>query len=484
MLGRSSRRGSNAGPRRNDDDDDDDSSSQQPPRAHDVRDAPTLIALSTLPAAVAPASMSSPRASRAWDMPPASTSRQHQQPAHASRPRRSSSSLRGRPRNESSASSLLPYDPDAYTDDLIPQDVIFDGPSASSVPTSVSQFAHRGSRTSFAEDGAIERPRFFAHDFDSDAEDVLTEIDPEEEERHSISLASSRISEVSSAAISSSPDIEHRDSFGPLLVSASGARVRRKSSDVRSEGSLGREGGRTQKIYIADEDLVVVVSGFRTRRQRLWIYNLLCVVSLGIVYLVMRWMPRWRLKLLADPLPLSEAHWVVVEVQKPLVPAVTDDIQNQYSDLSIHRIKSTVYGLPLSSLFAPSTPEEADDDPVLEEIRYLDYRYIRFVFHPLRAKFQLMSNWRDPSWRSLKDITNGLEGETRDARAGLFGDNVIDIDEKPIIQLLMDEVETLVEPNTKTIPCRSCTRSTFSKSSPLSSGPWTSIITTRLASSS
>lgn len=51
-----------------------------------------------------------------------------------------------------------------------------------------------------------------------------------------------------------------------------------------------------------------------------------------------------------------------------------------------------------------------------------------------------MSNWRDPSWRNLKDVMNGLEGETRDARAGLFGDNVIDIDEKPIIQLLIDEV--------------------------------------------
>lgn len=100
-----------------------------------------------------------------------------------------------------------------------------------------------------------------------------------------------------------------------------------------------------------------------------------------------------------------------------------------------------MYGLPLSSCFAPSTPEEAEDDPVLEEIRYLDYRYIRFVFHPLREKFQLMSNWRDPSWRNLKDVMNGLEGETRDARAGLFGDNVIDIEEKPIIQLLIDEVQ-------------------------------------------
>jgi len=94
----------------------------------------------------------------------------------------------------------------------------------------------------------------------------------------------------------------------------------------------------------------------------------------------------------------------------------------------------------LSSCFAPSSFEEAEDDPVLEKIRYLDYRYIRFVFHPLRGRFQLMSNWRDPSWRKVKDILDGLEGDIHDARAGLFGENVIDIEEKPIVQLLIDEV--------------------------------------------
>ena len=53
-----------------------------------------------------------------------------------------------------------------------------------------------------------------------------------------------------------------------------------------------------------------------------------------------------------------------------------------------------------------------------------------------------MSNWRDPSWRNVKIVMDGLESETRDARGGLFGDNVIDIEEKPIIQLLVDEVST------------------------------------------
>jgi len=194
----------------------------------------------------------------------------------------------------------MPYDPDTYTDDLIPQDVIFDGPSASSVPTSISNFAHR--RSSVALDEA-QHQRFFAEEFDSDAEDVLTEIDPEEEDRHS--FMSSR-SEASSIAAASVPDVERGDQW-PLLL-------RRKSSDQRSEPDGQGAGKATQRIYLVDEDMVVVMSGFRTRRCRMWFYGVLCVLSLGMVYLIMRWLPRWRLKVLAEPVPLSEAQWVVVEV--------------------------------------------------------------------------------------------------------------------------------------------------------------------------
>jgi cation-transporting P-type ATPase 13A2 len=248
--------------------------------------------------------MSSPRTSRAWDITnTAGPSNYKVYPS--SRSRRSSSSIRHRSRNESSASLLL-YDPDTYTDDLIPQDVIFDGPSASSVPTSVSNFAHRGSRASLADDDRAVALRFFAAEFDSDAEDVLTEVDPEEEERRS-SLSSSRVSEVSSVAVLSTPDIERGGDQFPL--------IRRKSSDQRSEGSFSGRARSTQKIYLSDEDMVVVMSGFRTRIGRLWIYRVLCILTFGMIYLLLRWLPRWRLRLIAEPLPLSEAHWVVVEVR-------------------------------------------------------------------------------------------------------------------------------------------------------------------------
>src|SRR5439155_14492849 len=77
----------------------------------------------------------------------------------------------------------------------------------------------------------------------------------------------------------------------------------------------------------------VVMSGFRTRKERLWIYRGLCLLTFGMVYLLLRWLPRWRLKFLAEPVPLSEAHWVVVEVL--LLPSVTI--------VDVHRINIPSY---------------------------------------------------------------------------------------------------------------------------------------------
>ena len=159
--------------------------------------------------------------------------------------------------------------------------------------------------------------RFFAAEFDSDAEDVLTEIDPEEEERHS-TLSSSRVSDVSSVAVLSTPDVERGGDQFPLIT--------RKSIDQRSEGSFSGRARSTQKIYHSDEDMVVVMSGFRTRRGRLWMYRVLCILTFGMIYLLLRWLPRWRLKFLAEPVPLSEAHWVVVEVPFPTFYANSESI--------------------------------------------------------------------------------------------------------------------------------------------------------------
>lgn len=76
---------------------------------------------------------------------------------------------------------------------------------------------------------------------------------------------------------------------------------------------------------------------------------------------------------------------------------------------------------------------------MLEDLRILDYRYIRFSYHPLKDKFVLTNSWKDPTWINVKSIRAGIDGEEKEHRELVFGQNQIDIKQKSIPQLLVDE---------------------------------------------
>ena len=83
-----------------------------------------------------------------------------------------------------------------------------------------------------------------------------------------------------------------------------------------SFGDLPRPNSRiSQQIYIAAEDLTIVVAGFTTSRVGYAIYLAACFLTFGIGWLVLRWLPRWRVRLTGKATPLAECDWVVVEVR-------------------------------------------------------------------------------------------------------------------------------------------------------------------------
>ncbi|KAL8791407.1 MAG: hypothetical protein Q9213_000023 [Squamulea squamosa] len=97
----------------------------------------------------------------------------------------------------------------------------------------------------------------------------------------------------------------------------------------------------------------------------------------------------------------------------------------------------SVFGLTEKDTYK-DTDEE--DDPVISTLHLLHYRYMRFCFHPLKDRFVLCSNWKDPSWTNVKSIRAGLDSDERYRREQIFGKNHISIKQKTIPQLLVDEV--------------------------------------------
>lgn len=107
---------------------------------------------------------------------------------------------------------------------------------------------------------------------------------------------------------------------------------------------------------------------------------------------------------------------------------------------SYNRPLSTVFGAP-EKIFAQLLEEDAD--PLLPELRVLNYRYVRFFFHPLKGKFVISNGWKDPAWKRVRALRVGIDGEEKDHRERVFGANLIDIEQKTIPQLLVDEVSYL-----------------------------------------
>ncbi|ORX82959.1 hypothetical protein K493DRAFT_240394 [Basidiobolus meristosporus CBS 931.73] len=173
-----------------------------------------------------------------------------------------------------------------------------------------------------------------------------------------------------------------------------------------------------QEIVLEEEDLRIVITGYRSLKAWTYLYHAFCVITLGVLALVGRWVPRFWIYVTAETCDLDSAEWLAVE--------------NEWGDLTIEKINRKYYGGTLGSVFVP--------DKSLPQLNYFDYKYIRFIFHPLLQKFVQNSHWKDTAWVTVNGCKRGLTRDQLNERKLVYGDNVIDIKERPVMQLLTDEV--------------------------------------------
>jgi cation-transporting ATPase 13A2 len=317
---------------------------------------------------------------------------------------------------------------------LTPKIQVFSGPMSESVPTSVSTFSHRRNRADSS--ASLTSFAYYDEDQDSEEEDEDSAIlDDGESEYNGYTAGEIEDLELGMSHSSTSPSI----SPSPSRRKSSSSRksverplLRRHSSTGSTGSGIDWRGRRSnQKIYIMTEDLTIVIAGFKTSPFGFALYALLCLLTLGIGWLLFRWLPRWKVAIVGKATPLKECDWIVTE--------------NQWGEFAVQDVSRQTYGRSLSTVFGD--PEKGrgrewdeDDDPLIKELRCLDYRYIRFVYHPVKDKFVLANTWKDPTWTEVSALREGLVNDERDYRELVFGKNMIDIAEKTIGQLLVDEV--------------------------------------------
>ncbi|AET40645.1 putative acid anhydride hydrolase Ecym_6263 [Eremothecium cymbalariae DBVPG len=190
-----------------------------------------------------------------------------------------------------------------------------------------------------------------------------------------------------------------------------------------------------QRFYIAEEDFVIGIAGFKTSIWKKYSYNIWCWLTFGLLYLICKWIPRYKVKLCGTKTLLGKAEWVVVE--------------NQYGELSIIDVKREWYNRPLSTIFPleydPTLTNyrhyhhESESNPNVPIIISFEYRYLKLIYSPLLDIFQTNSNWTDPNWVDLDLASKGLPTAIHEDRVIAFGKNSIRLKQKDTSQIFFEE---------------------------------------------
>lgn len=193
-----------------------------------------------------------------------------------------------------------------------------------------------------------------------------------------------------------------------------------------------------QRFYIAEEDLVIGIAGYKTSRLRYFLYKVMCIITGGLFYLLMRWMPHYKVKFYGIKVPLATAEWVVVE--------------SEYGDFNSIEVERRWYNRPMSTLLPMTALQEeatgnssinmhrvSEVNPSIPILISFEYRYINFIYSPLEDIFRTNNNWANPDWADLSLAHRGLTRGVWEDRVLAFGKNHINLKVKTTSQIFFDE---------------------------------------------
>ncbi|KAI0682979.1 Ca-transporting ATPase [Cytidiella melzeri] len=194
-----------------------------------------------------------------------------------------------------------------------------------------------------------------------------------------------------------------------------------------------------QTLFLEEEDAHVRFVGYETILIRQWLWRLCCVLSFGILGLLGHWFPRLWLR------------WVAKEKAFKALQHGFIVIESAYRDIALFPIRTLEYPFHITTVFpaqvdplsrvSSRTGLNGDADPnILQTLSVVDYRYARFALDPRTGLFSMVRDWRDNSWTGTQAVGHGLSKEVQKQRLTLFGANVIDIEGKSTVSLLIDEV--------------------------------------------
>ena len=180
----------------------------------------------------------------------------------------------------------------------------------------------------------------------------------------------------------------------------------------------------SKQIAYIDEDLRIEIIPYQYVHYRQILYQALCICSLGLVFLITRWIPSIYLRITAVTCSRDEAHFVVVK--------------NHWGQMELVDVHNCAFDGQIRDVFP--FVDNSDGNIEVSALLFFEYRYHKFFFNPLSKEYETISNWKDKGWQEISKIIPGLAETTVEKRRLLFGINQATIKEKSTFRLLVDEV--------------------------------------------
>jgi len=203
--------------------------------------------------------------------------------------------------------------------------------------------------------------------------------------------------------------------------------------DINSKNNI--ELNENQQKILLNDDLIIILNGYKQVAIKKIIYYIICIITLGIFYLILHWFPKLKLRIIGTTVPIAEASELFIE--------------NTWSSNVVHvKIKRKPFHGRISDIFPKyfnsniSISKNENVNSVHNfELKYFIYQYTRFVFNPITLEYEKIINWKDPKWNSIQSVIKGIESnEIYNQRKTLFGPNVAQINQKSTLAFLLEEV--------------------------------------------
>ncbi|KIO30367.1 hypothetical protein M407DRAFT_69316 [Tulasnella calospora MUT 4182] len=196
-----------------------------------------------------------------------------------------------------------------------------------------------------------------------------------------------------------------------------------------------------QTVALVDEDMSLKFTGFEIVRWKALVWRIGTIASLGSLALVGHWSPKLWLRWVARERAFKDLEDGLIVVETP------------FRTLILEFLRTLDYPYPASTAFTPSiavsTPSQLNGNggssprPLsgdLGVLKMVEHRYTRYLLDPKSGLFASIRDWRDPAWTKLPLLKAGLTTETRSQRHTVFGKNVVDVEAKSTLALLVEEV--------------------------------------------